>query len=48
MKFALQSISSLGAILLGFLLLTNIGITSAGRGELEALSVVERAVVDRI
>jgi hypothetical protein len=45
MKFALQSISSLGAILLGFLLLANVGITSAGKGELEALSVVERAVV---
>ena len=45
MKFALQSISSLGAALLGFLLLANAGITSAGRGELESLSAVERAVV---
>jgi len=45
MKFALQSISSLGAVLLGFLLLANVGITSAGKGELESLSAVERAVV---
>ena len=45
MKFALQSISSLGAVLLGFLLLANVGITSAGRGELESLSAVERAVI---
>ena len=46
MKFALQSISSLGAVLLGFLLLANAGLTSAGRGELESLSLVERAVIN--
>lgn len=45
MKFFLKSISSLGAILLGFLLLANAGITSAGRGELESLSPIEKAVV---
>ena len=45
MKFALQSISSLAVILLGFLLLANVGITSAGKGELESLSAVERAVI---
>jgi len=45
MKFALQSISSLGAILVGFLLLANVGITSAGKGELESLSAIERAVI---
>ena len=45
MKFALQSISSLGAILLAFLLLANAGISSAGRGELESLSAIERAVI---
>ncbi|MBU3579755.1 DUF3857 and transglutaminase domain-containing protein [Polynucleobacter sp. 73C-SIWE] len=45
MKFALQSISSLAAVLLGFLLLANVGITSAGRGELESLSALERAVI---
>jgi hypothetical protein len=45
MKFALQSISSLGAILIGFLLLANAGITSAGKGELESLSAIERAVI---
>lgn len=45
MKFALQSISSLGVVLLGFLLLANVGVTSAGRGELESLSSVERAVI---
>jgi hypothetical protein len=41
MKFILQSISSLAAVLLGFLLLANVGITSAGRGEFESLTVVE-------
>jgi hypothetical protein len=46
MKFILQSISSLGAILLGFLLLANAGITSAGRGELESLSMIERATIN--
>ncbi|MCF8190235.1 MAG: DUF3857 domain-containing protein [Polynucleobacter sp.] len=45
MKFSLQSIGGLGAILLGFLLLANVGITSAGRGELESLSAIERVVV---
>lgn len=45
MKFFFQSISSLGVVLLGFLLLANAGITSAGRGELEALAVIERAVI---
>ena len=45
MKFALQSISSLAAILVGFLLLANAGITSAGRGELESLTSVEKAVI---
>ncbi|QWE25985.1 DUF3857 and transglutaminase domain-containing protein [Polynucleobacter sp. AP-Ainpum-60-G11] len=45
MKFFLKSISSLGAILLGFLLLANAGITSAGRGELESLSLIEKAVI---
>ena len=45
MKFALQSISGLVAVLLGFLLLANVGITSAGRGELESLSAIEKAVV---
>jgi hypothetical protein len=38
MKFALQSISSLGAPLLGFLLLANVGISSAEKGEFESLS----------
>lgn len=37
MKFALQSISSLGAVLLGFLLLANVGISSAGKSEFESL-----------
>lgn len=46
MKFFLQSISSLGAILLGFLLLANAGITSAGRGEFESLSMIERATIN--
>ena len=45
MKFALQSISSLGAVLLGFLLLANVGISSAGKGELESLAVVEREII---
>ena len=45
MKFALQSISSLGAILLGFLLLANVTITSAGKGELESLSTTVKAVI---
>jgi len=45
MKFALQSISSIGAILIGFLFLANAGITSAGKGELEALSAIERAII---
>jgi len=45
MKFAIQSISSLAAILVGFILLANIGITSAGRGELESLTSVEKAVI---
>lgn len=45
MKFAIQSISSLAAILVGFLLLANVGITSAGRGELESLTSVEKAVI---
>ena len=45
MKFALQSIGSLGAVLLGFLLLANVGITSAGRGEPESLAVVEREII---
>jgi transglutaminase-like putative cysteine protease len=45
MKFAIQSISSLAAILMGFLLLANAGITSAGRGELESLTSVEKAVI---
>ena len=45
MKFAIQSISSLAAILVGFLLLVNVGITSAGRGELESLTSVEKAVI---
>ena len=45
MKFALQSIGSLGAVLLGFLLLANVGISSAGKGELESLSVVEREII---
>ena len=45
MKFAIQSISSLAAVLLGFLLLANVGITSAGRGELESLTAIEKAVI---
>lgn len=45
MKFAIQSISSLGAVLLGFLLLANVGITSAGRGELESLTAIEKAII---
>ncbi|WP_397391982.1 hypothetical protein [Polynucleobacter sp.] len=45
MKFAIQSISSLAVILVGFLLLANAGITSAGRGELESLTSVEKAVI---
>jgi transglutaminase-like putative cysteine protease len=45
MKFALQSISSLGAVLLGFLLLANVGISSAGKSDLESLSVVEREII---
>ena len=45
MKFALQSISSLGAVLLGLLLLANIGITSAGRGELESLTAIVKAII---
>ena len=45
MKFALQSIGGLSAVLLGFLLLANVGISSAGRGELESLSVVEREII---
>lgn len=45
MKFVVQSIGSLGAILLGFLLLANATLTSAGRGELEPLSLIERAVI---
>jgi len=45
MKFAIQSISSLAAVLVGFLLLANVGITSAGRGELESLTSVEKAVI---
>ena len=45
MKFAIQSISSLAAILVGFILLANIGITRAGRGELESLTSVEKAVI---
>ena len=45
MKFAIQSISGLAAVLVGFLLLANAGITSAGKGELEALSVIERALI---
>lgn len=45
MKFAIQSISGLGAVLLGFLLFANVGISSAGRGELESLAVVEREVI---
>lgn len=45
MKFAIQSISSLAAILLGFILLANVGITSAGKGDPESLSAVERAVI---
>lgn len=40
-----KSIGSLGAILLGFLLLANAGMTSAGRGELESLSLIEKAVI---
>jgi transglutaminase-like putative cysteine protease len=45
MKFALQSISSLGAVLLGFILLANMGISSAGKSDLESLSVVEREII---
>ena len=45
MKFFLQSISTLGAILLGFLLLANATLTNAGRGELEPLSLIEKAVI---
>ena len=45
MKFALQSIGSLGAVLLGFLLLANVGISSAGKGELESLAIVEREII---
>ena len=45
MKFALQSISSLGAVLLGFLLLANVGISSAGKSEFESLSVIEREII---
>lgn len=45
MKFAIQSISGLAAVLVGFILLANAGITSAGRGELESFSVVEKAIV---
>ena len=45
MKFALQSISSLGAVLLAFVLLANVGISSAGKSDLESLSVVEREII---
>jgi len=45
MKFAIQSISSLCAVLLGFILLANIGISSAGKGELESLSAIEKEVI---
>jgi hypothetical protein len=45
MKFALQSISSLGAVLLGFILLANVGISIAGKSDLESLSVVEREII---
>ena len=45
MKFALQSFSSLAAVLLGFVLLASGGISSAGKGELESLSVVEREII---
>lgn len=45
MKFAIQSISGLAAVLVGFILLANAGITSAGRGELESFSVVEKAII---
>ena len=45
MKFALQSISSLAAVLVAFLLLANATITSAGRGELESLSAIEKEVI---
>jgi transglutaminase-like putative cysteine protease len=46
MKFFLQSISSLGAILLGFLLLANASLTSAGKGQLEAFSVIEKNIIN--
>jgi transglutaminase-like putative cysteine protease len=46
MKFAIQSISGFIAVLLGFLLLANAGITSAGKGQPESFSVVERAVIE--
>lgn len=45
MKFAIQSISGLAAVLVGFILLANAGITSAGKGQLESLSVIEKAVI---
>lgn len=45
MKFAIQSVGSLGAVLLGFLLLANVGITSAGKGELESLTAIDKAVI---
>ena len=45
MKFAIQSIGGLGAVLIGFLLLANASITSAGRGELESLSAIEKEVI---
>jgi transglutaminase-like putative cysteine protease len=49
MKFAIQSFSSLAAVLLGFILLANVGITSAGKGELEPLSAtVEQVVTETI
>lgn len=45
MRFMMQSISSLGAVLLGFLLLANVSISSAGKGELESLAVIEREII---
>lgn len=42
MKFAIQSISGLLATLVGFLLFANAGLTSAGGGEFEAFSALEK------
>lgn len=45
MKFFFQAVSTLSAVLLSFLLLANATLTSAGKAELEALTVTERAVI---